>query len=102
MRAPLVLVCLALACDCIPGPIPPDAGPQTPPDGSVTPWDSSDPCGSAERRLVEVGCSPRQPDTGTWKEACQNARANGLTFGVACIRGLVDRYGAAACEVSCR
>ncbi len=95
-------------CRIVPGPVPPPPDPNTtdaaPPDRPLAPpWDYADPCGSALARLEWIGCEPAvKPETGTWIDACRNARAHAATFGVPCIQVLMFRTAAPACGVTCR
>ena len=97
---------LAARCHPQPDPLPDagpvDAGPES--DAAQPPvWNDWQPCRSASNRLAWVECDPVGPDTGTWVEACELARANGLGFGTACVRDQVQSRGdVASCGISCQ
>ena len=109
--AALVLAPLLVAMQCHPQPTPPpalDAGTggsagATFDAGPVPPvWDSLEPCRSAVARMLWVECVPVGPDSGLWIDACELGRANGLSFGVPCLRDIETRADVALCGVTCR
>jgi hypothetical protein len=87
------------ACHITPGPapVPPDASDS----GALPAWNAADVCGSAAARIEAIGCKAAQPESGTWADACANARKHGLTFGVPCIRQATTATALLGCGVSC-
>jgi hypothetical protein len=90
---------LCAGCHITPGPapVPPDSG-----DGGLPSWSSLDPCGSALARMAALSCDPVAPATGTWVDACVNARKHGLGFGTACVREKTSKSDIAGCGVTCK
>ncbi len=99
-------------CQPLPPPVPPDpvvdAGTGGAPadagaDAAPEPrWDDAQPCTSAFDRLAWVDCAPLRPESGTWLQACELARANGLTFGVGCVRGVRAKSEVPTCGITCQ
>jgi hypothetical protein len=94
---------------CPPTPVPPpqpsvDAGPG-PVDAGPTPipvWNPADECGSTYARAQALGCALVSPKTGTWADACRNARAHGLVFArISCVRDAGTIEALTDCGISC-
>jgi len=96
-----LLLALALVPGCATcAPVRPSPTPTVIVDaGPVPAWDLLDPCGSAWAKLESLGCVPSS--AGNWVAACVNARANGLTFSVECIRSARVRGDLSECHVTC-
>jgi hypothetical protein len=58
-------------------------------------------CDQAFGHLVDIGCEPAHPDSGTWVDVCRNGRRNGL-FGLRCINAAPSRAALRECGVTCQ
>jgi hypothetical protein len=96
MRTTLLAIVIATS-NCLPTPAPTPA-PLVQLDGAV----DADPCASAERWAITLGCVPVPPTTGTWGAACRNARSHGLTYGVQCVLRGTTRSDVETCGVWCQ
>jgi hypothetical protein len=88
------------ACHITPGPapVPPDASDS----GALPAWNAADVCASAFARMAALSCDPFSPDSGTWIDACRNARAHGNKFGTACVQSKTAKADIAGCGITCR
>lgn len=97
MRYLTALILLA-ACQVTPVPQPP---PPAPPDPPPPPAPATE-CEKAFSHMGSLGCSPVPPATGTWTDACENARANGVPFGTKCIIAASVVADIPNCGVDCQ
>lgn len=92
-----VFASVMLACTPQPTPNPPpqpdadaasavDAGPLT-----------GGPCEQAFQLATAMGCPLKAPSTGTWVQACNNARANGIDMHTKCVLGAASCSAVAYC-----
>jgi len=57
-------------------------------------------CDRAFGHLVDIGCDPVRPATGTWVDVCRNGRRNGV-FELRCINAATSAAALKQCGVTC-
>lgn len=93
MRSWLVALLLA-GCTVMPAPAPPAPGG----DGGEVPI-QGDVCEAAWKRAHdELHCVFRLPETGSWVDACKNARMNAISFGASCLARVPNCDAVPGCQ----
>lgn len=84
MRWIFVVAVIALACTPLPSPSPvrPDAADAAPVSSDAAPVLTDravplDACEWSHQHLIGIGCTPKDPATGTWVDVCRSDRQHG-------------------------